>query len=376
MSLDKSGKLGIRQADPSEAMFLTELAARSKAHWPYDKKYLIEAAKVTQVTPEDILKWPFRIIESDNKILGFSGLSPVKNEYMLDHLWIEPEFIGKGLGKILFSDVVMSASQMGWSKFTIASDPYAEKFYLKQGARHIGQRESKIRPGFFLPLMEYEVDLVLIGDKKVKDVPVQECDEPIVDLAQSFPDLKFDFDRQYVQKKSKTISLARKTVGEKLLQAQNLLPEGYSLLIKECHRPMWVQKEFWDGYYSYLKNKFPNWEEQKVYEECSKLNAPLDVAPHTTGGAVDLTLCNQNGEPLDLGTKFNAEPLETENATFTSAYNISTEALKNRQILISAMSKVGFVNYPTEWWHWSYGDKYWALKAKQPFAIYNSLEPS
>ncbi|MBK9321503.1 MAG: M15 family metallopeptidase [Bdellovibrionaceae bacterium] len=167
--------------------------------------------------------------------------------------------------------------------------------------------------------------------------------------------------------------MRRDSIGEKLVQAQNLLPKGYRLLIKECHRPMLVQKEFWDSYFSYLKSKFPTWSDQEIYDECSKLNAPLEVAPHTTGGAVDLTLSDESGNALDLGTKFNAGPLETENATFTIATNISDEARKNRQILMSVMSKAGFVNYPTEWWHWSYGDKYWAFQTRHPYAIYDSI---
>ncbi len=37
-----------------------------------------------------------------------------------------------------------------------------------------------------------------------------------------------------------------------------------------------------------------------------------------------------------------------------------------------ALNVVGFVNYPTEYWHWSYGDRYWAYVKQQPFAIYGS----
>jgi D-alanyl-D-alanine dipeptidase len=184
----------------------------------------------------------------------------------------------------------------------------------------------------------------------------------------------FDWDRHHVQKKSESISLARRLIGEKLILAQSLLPQGIRLLIKECYRPMNVQRSFWDGYTEHLKKKFPTWSDGDIYRECSKLNAPLDVAPHTTGGAVDLTLADENGVPLNMGTEFNAEPIETHNATYTAADNISSEARMNRQLLMSVMSKVGFVNYPTEWWHWSYGDKYWAHQSGAAVAIYGSLE--
>ena len=216
--------------------------------------------------------------------------------------------------------------------------------------------------------------MILIGDMRVKNIPVHESNEPFVDLAEDFHELVFDLERIHVQKESKSISYGRKEIGHMLMKAQALLPSGTKLLIKECYRPMAVQKKSWDGYTNYLKNKFPSWSEQEIYNECSKLNAPLDVAPHTTGGAVDLTLIDEHGQWLEMGTEFNASPLQTADATYTSAKNISEQARTNRKLLISVMTKVGFVNYPTEWWHWSYGDKYWALMTNTSPAIYSSRE--
>lgn len=326
------------------------------------------------MTCEDILLWHFRVAELEGEIIGFAAMAPVNGEYMLDHLWIEPGFIGKGIGTELFQDAIICAKRMGWTRFIIAADPYAENFYLKQGAKRIGERESKVWPGFFLPLLEFEIGLVLIGDQRVKETKVLDSNDKMVDLAKASTNLHFDWERLNVQKKSPSISLGRYEIGKRLTEAQNLLPTGYRLLIKECHRPMWVQKEFWDGYTAYLTKKFPHWSKEEIYNECSKLKAPLEVAPHTTGGAVDLTLMDEKGNPLEMGTSFNAEPLETQNATFTEAQNISEEARKNRQVLMSAMSKAGFVNYPTEWWHWSVGDKYWAFQTNQPHAIFGSVE--
>lgn len=39
-------------------------------------------------------------------------------------------------------------------------------------------------------------------------------------------------------------------------------------------------------------------------------------------------------------------------------------------MLGAALSAAGLVNYPTEWWNWSYGDRYWALTAGHPFPLY------
>ena len=52
-----------------------------------------------------------------------------------------------------------------------------------------------------------------------------------------------------------------------------------------------------------------------------------------------------------------------------------TEAQKhNRQLLWQAMIDQGFVNLASEWWHYSYGDSYWAAFQSESHAIYNSVE--
>jgi zinc D-Ala-D-Ala dipeptidase len=217
------------------------------------------------------------------------------------------------------------------------------------------------------------MEIILIGDPRIKQIEVIESEDPFVDFLIQFPELIFDNERLHVQKKSQSISWGRKMVGEKLVKAQSKLPGDLRFLIKECYRPLWIQREFFEGYSEYLRKKFPNWDEARVYNECSKLNAPVEVAPHSTGGAIDLTLIDANGDWLEMGTEFNADPMDTEYATFTNAKNISKIAIENRKILSTVMQDVGFVNYPTEWWHWSYGDKYWAYSNKTN-AIFSSLE--
>jgi D-alanyl-D-alanine dipeptidase len=48
-------------------------------------------------------------------------------------------------------------------------------------------------------------------------------------------------------------------------------------------------------------------------------------------------------------------------ACYTHAANIANEARSLRHILSTALTDAGLINYATEWWHWSYGDRYWAL---------------
>ena len=42
----------------------------------------------------------------------------------------------------------------------------------------------------------------------------------------------------------------------------------------------------------------------------------------------------------------------------------------NRKVLVEAMASAGFRNYAREYWHYSYGDAYWAVRRKEKVAIY------
>ena len=102
----------------------------------------------------------------------------------------------------------------------------------------------------------------------------------------------------------------------------------------------------------------------------SRYVSPPEIAPHSAGAAVDLTLCTEDGQELDLGTSVNANPEESNGACYTGHPSVGADARRNRAILTAALSGAGFVNYPTEWWHWSYGDRYWAMTTAAPAAIY------
>ncbi|MBP5934721.1 M15 family metallopeptidase [Streptomyces sp. LBUM 1476] len=81
-----------------------------------------------------------------------------------------------------------------------------------------------------------------------------------------------------------------------------------------------------------------------------------------------------DGEELDMGTPMNANPEDSDGACYTHAPNITPAARENRRVLGEALSAAGLVNYPTEWWHWSYGDRYWALATGAPTALYGPRE--
>ena len=71
---------------------------------------------------------------------------------------------------------------------------------------------------------------------------------------------------------------------------------------------------------------------------------------HSRGSTMDLTLIDQDtGQSLDFGTPFDFfDPL-----THTDHLDIGGQARDNRTMLMEVMGTAGFVNYPTEWWHFT-----------------------
>lgn len=215
-------------------------------------------------------------------------------------------------------------------------------------------------------------EIVLISDPEVLRIPIQENHDVLLD-ARDFFHVGSDSSSQG---ESNQPCFLRKSVLSKLSDAEKSLPHGYRLSVREGYRSLQTQKKYFAEYSDKLRKLHPDWDAKHLHQEASKFVAPPEIIPpHCTGGAVDLTLMLKNGQELNMGTALNADPEEARNACYTFATTISPSNRANRQILVEAMSKAGLVNYPTEWWHWSYGDRYWAFLRKKPFALFGHFEP-
>ncbi|MEU6525524.1 M15 family metallopeptidase [Streptomyces sp. NPDC046924] len=213
-------------------------------------------------------------------------------------------------------------------------------------------------------------EIVLMLDPKIAAIPVVDCGEPLVDvrLQESLAVDSRKADR------SGAFAHLREGVLTRLLKAQELLPGGVRLLFVEGYRPPALQRFYFERYIHHLRADNPGWSPKQVREAASRYVSPPEIAPHSAGAAVDLTLISADGRELDMGTRVNASPEESDGACYTDADGVGSEARANRQVLGDALTAVGLVNYPTEWWHWSYGDRYWALQADADRAMYGPRE--
>jgi D-alanyl-D-alanine dipeptidase len=121
---------------------------------------------------------------------------------------------------------------------------------------------------------------------------------------------------------------------------------GCTPLVLDALRPQRVQQQLWDslegtGLQMYLAN-------------------PIRGSIHSYGMALDITILDEAGAELDMGTGFDdltelSHPaLE---AGFLAAGQLTAQQVANRQLLREAMFQAGFVGISTEWWHFDCGDR-------------------
>lgn len=209
-------------------------------------------------------------------------------------------------------------------------------------------------------------------------------------------------DMQYPKLKMKHAEskcFVRAEVYSMLFDAAKSLPKGYKLKVWDAWRPFALQDELYDEYSEEIIKEFNlenSSEEEKAKFIQKFVSDPLwdkDVPPvHTTGGAVDVTILDDKGNELDMGTKFDAFTDKTHTAYFEQEENANQDysnlkngnqenanqdnnaarIRENRRLLYMVMTKAGFTNLPSEWWHYDYGDRFWAYYNGKP-ALYRGV---
>jgi D-alanyl-D-alanine dipeptidase len=194
---------------------------------------------------------------------------------------------------------------------------------------------------------------ILLSDPRVSAVDVRDNGEPLVRFG---------------------AALVRAGLADRLLQADASLPPGIRLCVAEGHRSVDTQRAIIASYAAEVRAARPGVDGDELHRLTSRFVAPLEVAPHVAGAAVDLTLVDACGDELDLGTAIDATPEESDGRCYFAADGIGADARAHRELLARVLSAQGLVNYPTEWWHWSYGDRYWALMTDADHAVYGPVD--
>ncbi|MFW6266478.1 MAG: M15 family metallopeptidase [Halanaerobiales bacterium] len=181
----------------------------------------------------------------------------------------------------------------------------------------------------------------------------------------------------------------RSQVLDKLVQAAEMLPRGYKLVIFDAWRSFKVQQNLYKMIVNKLKKEHSGFSEDKIRSEAENYVAPPSgdrecPSPHMTGGAVDLSIVDESGKLLNMGTAFDTAKKESHTDYYEKKLNENKnqlgssemESMQNRRLLFNIMTSVGFTNYPKEWWHYDYGNQNWAYFNREDVeAFYGKTSP-
>jgi zinc D-Ala-D-Ala dipeptidase len=125
--------------------------------------------------------------------------------------------------------------------------------------------------------------------------------------------------------------LLRSATATKLAAVQYALARrGLGLKVFDCYRPLSVQRRMW-----------------AILPDADYVANPKTGSRHNRGAAVDVTLVDRSGRPLEMPSEFD----DFSPRAHADYANASARAKANRQLLRSAMTQHGFQGIATEWWH-------------------------
>tara|TARA_B100000965_G_scaffold317088_1_gene277598 strand:- start:4 stop:759 length:756 start_codon:yes stop_codon:yes gene_type:complete len=235
--------------------------------------------------------------------------------------------------------------------------------------------------------------------KPWNNIKINECNEPLISIPQSIfrltPHPYMSLGAPYANGADPWV--LRKSVLKKLMKAQQYLSETnpeLQLALFDAWRPIAVQK-FMFNYtiYETCKSKGIDIDDStnkgaiaEIIDEVSRFWAkpthnPSQPPPHSTGAAIDLTLADMKGNPLDLGGEIDfigdkSRPDFYQKNSSLMPFSQQQIFHKRRCLLFSVMAQAGFVQHPNEWWHFSHGDQLWSWAKKQGNAIYGAESDS
>ena len=142
----------IKKADVSDIDILNKISIKSKMHWNYPPEWMDNWKKDLALTEEHFIEQNIYKLEKAGSIIGFCSIVENENDYEVVHLWLIPEYIGKGYGKLLLNETIKRVVKDD-KEIIVESDPNSEAFYARQGFKTFGKKESYPK-GRFLPLMK------------------------------------------------------------------------------------------------------------------------------------------------------------------------------------------------------------------------------
>jgi D-alanyl-D-alanine dipeptidase len=220
-----------------------------------------------------------------------------------------------------------------------------------------------------------------------KEIAVSENGEELISLTKiNHPQIVVESQYYLMQiEGSVNDCYVRKSVADKLVKATGLLPLNYRFIVWDTWRPVEVQQSLFNEYKDKFRDDKPHFTDEDLMEFTQTyVSLPsTDISkpsPHLTGGSIDLSILDDKGNLLNMGTEFDDFTIKASTRYFEEKLENNEylkfeekRALQNRRLLFHILSSVGFTNYCEEWWHFDYGNQFWAKVSQSESAIYGPI---
>src|SRR3989344_3235714 len=213
-----------------------------------------------------------------------------------------------------------------------------------------------------------------IPEEVTNAVPIAETHDPFVDVIERAEHERLPVVFAPAAPEDSPRCYLRRDAANRLMNAARTLKEhsqgALALKITDAFRPLVLQRKYFEAISRDIAAR-EGLRGKELWRRASEFIADPDgCPPHTTGGAVDCTIIVQkSGKELPMGTAIDTVD---DRSNFWHP-EIRGAERQNRQLLFRIMTAAGFVNAATEWWHYSFGDQYWAAFLAKPQAIYGKV---
>jgi GNAT superfamily N-acetyltransferase len=145
----------IRRGNAGEGARLKEIAIASKGHWGYEPDRVREWADRGDFGADALSRLAVFVAEVEGRTIAWASVEPRGGTAWLADLWVEPEWMCKGVGSRLFRRAADHARKVGASALEWEAEPNALGFYEKMGANRV--RDGASEWGRTLSVMAVEL---------------------------------------------------------------------------------------------------------------------------------------------------------------------------------------------------------------------------
>jgi len=219
--------------------------------------------------------------------------------------------------------------------------------------------------------------------KPYRLIQIQDCGEPLIPIpVEQFQVVSpHPYARLGAPYGNKSPFWVRQGVSDRLRLAQTYLQQhhpDWQILLFDAFRPLAVQQFMVNYTFTQLAQQqqldptqLTSSQTQELFEQVYEFWAlpdpdPTRPPPHSTGGAIDVTLVDQSGQWVEMGGEIDEiSPRSYPNYYIDTEDATQQQFHQHRQILYQVMTQAGFKQHPNEWWHFCYGDQMWAWLVRE-----------